>query len=544
MFMSEDIIRTFKLNFDGTFNEIAFENIKEVFTIVNILAIYIQKIKKMYVWIGKNATQSLKNHISRIRELLKGDFPQFRILRNITFDMKSEPFDFFDNLNITKDELYEQIYFQEKTVLPIIQKIDGLKKNSEKLIKSEDFGKAITSLEEVIALARKIEDDATVIEQKKRIADLTQKHENKKIISKIEEETLQAKKQYNELIKTENFLGAHDVVETFIKNHETKYDLLLIPAVKELISKERKRWESEKTRLTTDLFKLEKKFNSAIKKMEIENAIEFHDRGINLISPLTDDNTRQKWEEFEKILQNTKLKVEFIEKYDNLIEESIQLKEKHLYEELKQKIGNIKNEFQEVNLPDYHNKLDKFQMDMNLAEGFYKTTISRIEELEKRTAIDQKNKNKDEVAKDCLTLINHAKSINSFKTIERYQIILEETEKEIETQKIYEEEQENLRKELSKLEKNLINTLKSMKLSKSKEILIKGKAILGELDDDGTKRHWNDLEKKFVDAKQLLNNIEKLSKNGMETLMNKSCPESLGFFEQIISQLVEYNVGE
>ena len=542
--MSGDIIRTFKLNFDGTFDEIAYENVKEVFTIVNILAIYIQKIKKMYIWIGKNATQSLKNHISRIRVSLKEDFPQFRILRNITFDMRSEPFDFFDNLNITKDELYEQINYQERIALPILQRIDGLKKNSEKLIKSEDYGKAITSLEEIIELARKIEDGATIIEQKRRIADLTQKHENKKIISKVEEEILQAEKQYNELIKTKNILGAHEVVETFIKNHETIYDLLLIPAAQELILKEKKRWKSEKTKLAIDLSKLEKNFNSAIKKMEIENATEFHDRGINLISPLIDDDTRQKWEGFERKLQDAKLKVEFIEKYDNLIEESIVLKEKHLYEELKQKIENIKKEFLEVDLPDYHNKLDKFQIDVKLAEGFYRTTISGIEELEKRTVIDQKNKNLDEVVKDCLTLINHAKSINSFKTIERYQIILEETEKEIEAQKKFEEEQENLRKELSKLEKNLITALNSMKLSKSREILEKGKKILSELIDDQVKKKWNYLEKKFVDAKQLLNNIEELSKNGMEALINRSCPESLEFFEQIISQMQKYNIGE
>ena len=83
-----------------------------------------------------------------------------------------------------------------------------------------------------------------------------------------------------------------------------------------------------------------------------------------------------------------------------------------------------------------------------------------------------------------------------------------------------------------------------MKLSKSREILEKGKKILSELVDDEIKTHWNDLEKKFVDAKQLLNNIEDLSKNGMEALINRSCPESLEFFEQIISQMQEYNVGE
>ena len=135
--MVENIIKTFKLNFDGTFDEVAYENIKEVFTIVNILAIYIQKIKTMYIWIGRNATQALKNHISQIRVLLKDEFPDFRIIRNFTFDMRAEPSEFFNNLNMKKEELYEIINYQEKTVLPILIKVDTLKEKSEKLIKSE-----------------------------------------------------------------------------------------------------------------------------------------------------------------------------------------------------------------------------------------------------------------------------------------------------------------------------------------------------------------------------------------------------------------------
>ncbi|GAH50669.1 unnamed protein product [marine sediment metagenome] len=73
--MIENVIKTFKLNYDGTFDEIACENIKDVFTIVNILAIYIQKIKTMYIWIGRNATQALKNHVAKIRVILKEEFP-------------------------------------------------------------------------------------------------------------------------------------------------------------------------------------------------------------------------------------------------------------------------------------------------------------------------------------------------------------------------------------------------------------------------------------------------------------------------------------
>ena len=71
------------------------------------------------------------------------EFPDFRIIRNITCEMRSEPYDFFKNLNITKDELFEIINYQEKMVLPILEKIDKLKENSEKSIKSEQYKDAI-----------------------------------------------------------------------------------------------------------------------------------------------------------------------------------------------------------------------------------------------------------------------------------------------------------------------------------------------------------------------------------------------------------------
>ncbi len=125
--MSQNVVKIFKLNFDGSFDEIAYANIKEVFTIVNILAIYVTTKKIMYVWIGGNATQALKNHISNIRVLVKEEFPDFRIIRNFTFEMREETIEFFKNLELNKEELYKLIDYQEKVMLPTLKKIASLK---------------------------------------------------------------------------------------------------------------------------------------------------------------------------------------------------------------------------------------------------------------------------------------------------------------------------------------------------------------------------------------------------------------------------------
>ncbi len=311
--MVEPGIKIFKLNFDGTFDEIAYENIKEVFTIVNILAIYIQKIKTMYIWIGRNATQALKNHISQIRVLLKEEFPQFRIIRNITFDMKSEPFEFFQNLNIKKDELYELINYQEKTVLPMLEKIEELKEKSETLIKSEQYKNAIELMKEIITLAQKINDDALVTEQKRLIFELTKKFEDKQIVSEIEEEAIRIEKEYNELIKSKRVLEAHNLVKTFMKKYETIYDLSLISSAKDLILKEKKKWIAEHEKIRNDLLTMEKEFKKFLEDLDIYGATEIYEKGSNLLSNLVDEEIKRKWDNFRANLLAAKQLLEKIE---------------------------------------------------------------------------------------------------------------------------------------------------------------------------------------------------------------------------------------
>ncbi len=542
--MPENLINTFKLNYDGTFEEIDFQNIKDVFTIVNILAIYIQKKKIMYIWIGKSATQALKNHISKIRVLLKEEFPQFRIMRNITLEMRAETFDFFENLNINKEELYAQINLQEKVIIPILEKIDNLKVKANKFIKSKEYGKAITDLEEIIEFAKKIEDDATIIEQRKRISELTQKYDNKKIVSAIEEAALQAEKEYNELLGKNDIVGAYRIVESFEKNFETTYDLSLISGAINIISKAKKRWNTEKAKQETDLFKLEKNFNNAIKTKQYDKASEIYATGIKILSPLIDEKIQRKWEGFEDVLQDLKLKLELIERFETLSKDSAQLKKEHQYKELESRIKKLVKEFQKIDLPEYRSKLDIIQKEVEYAEEFYKKTLGNIEELEKKTVDDKENKLLDDVVKDCLSLIDFAKQIDLFETVDRYQVILEETEKEIEDRKAIEEEQEKIKSQLRKLENNLTSVLKSMKLTKAREILDKSKAFLDNLVNEDIKKRWDELEFQFVATKQLLSNIDNLSKNGMDFLLKKSFAESLEYFEQIISQLQEYKGGK
>ncbi len=538
--MIENVIKTFKLNYDGTFDEIACENIKDVFTIVNILAIYIQKIKTMYIWIGRNATQALKNHVAKIRVILKEEFPQFRIIRNITFDMRSETYEFFNNLNITKEELYEIINYQEKTVLPVLEKIDELKEKSEKSIESKQYKSAIELLKEIIGLAEKIQDDALVTEQKRLISKLTEKFENQQIVSEIEQETKIVEKEYNELIKAKNILKAHELVEAFIKKCETDYDLSLIPSAKELILKEKKKWNAEQEKTINDLSILEKDFKLSLENLEISEATEMYEKALILTSNLIEEKIKNKWKGFSNNIQDAKDKFEFIKKFDHFSEEIIKLKEAHLYNEIKLKIEVLIKQVEQIDLPEYRGKLDVINKEVDSAEESYNRILEEIGNLEEEIIDNQKNNQFEKNLRDCEKIIELGKSINKSELTKIYTTILEQTKEQIKNKKEFEEKQRLLKEELTKLENRFTSSIKTMEIKNINEILEKGEEFLNKLVDDEIKEKWDNFKAKFHSAKQLLENIEILSKNGMDALNRGSCPDSLDSFEQIIHQLQEY----
>ena len=489
---------------------------------------------------GRNATQALKNHVAQIRVLLKEEFPQFRIIRNITSDMRSEPFEFFKNLNITKDELYEIINYQEKTILPVLEKIDELKEKSEKSIESEQYKKAIEFLKDIIGLAEKIQDDALVIEQKRLISKLTEKSENQQIVSEIEKETERVEKGYEESIKAKKILNAHELVDAFIKKYETVYDLSLIPSAKELILKEKRKWIAEQEKIVNDLSRLEKDLKLSLESLEISKATEIYEKGLNILSNLIDEKIKTKWEGFNNDIQEAKNKIEFIKEFDLFSEEVIKLKEVHLYKELKSKIEDLTKQVEQIDLPEYRGKLDLINKDIDSAEESYYGILEEIGNLEKEIIDNQKINRFEKNLRDCEKIIELGKSINKSELIENYTNILEQSKELIKNRKEFEEKQNRLKEELLKLEKEFTVYIKNMEIKAVSEILEKGEKFLHELVDDEIKEKWNNFKVKFHTAKQLLENIEILSKNGMDALDKGSCPDSLSFFEQIVHQLQEY----
>ena len=539
--MSETGLKIFKLNFDGSFDKISYKNIKDVFTIVNILAIYMSQKKTMYIWIGSNATQALKNHISNIRVLVKEEFPDFRIIRNFTFEMRDEPFEFFKNLNISKEELYKIIDYQEKVMLPTLRKIKTLRSKLEGLIDSEDYSNAIKISEEIIALAKQIEDDAVLTEQKRLITDIKSKNEDKKIIDEISEKGSTVDKEFSKLIEAKEFLKAHQLVEEFEKSFSTTYDLSLIPIVKDLLSREKKIWKKEQDRLVKALNKLENDLFLALKNLEIEEALNLMERGKGLFVNLINDDVKLKWKGFDTNIQAAKQKVEFIKVCDNFIDEYVKLKQKFQFNTITSELDKLLKKVQNLKIHDYKKKLEDIEKEINSAEDSYNKKLAEIAELEKKIKSNQKNNLLDDTLKNCQSIIKLVKSINKLDLEEIYSTILIKTEEAIENRKVFEEKQESLKKELNQLEKAINTSLKLMNTIKAGDIIEKSKIFLVELVDEKIKENWNELEKKFKLTKDLIQYVENLSKKGIMALESKSYKDSLNNYDQIMNLIQGYN---
>ena len=539
-FMSISGPKVFKLNFDGSFDNIAYENIKDAFTIVNILAIYIKQKKTMYIWIGKKATQSLKNHISNIRVLVKEEFPDFRIIRNNTVEMREEPYDFFQNLNINKEELYEQIDYQEKILLPILNDIDKLKDKSERFIKTTSYEDALKTTKEIIEMAKKIGDEALIAEQEKLISELTTKGESKKVIDEITNKTTEFEKKFHTLIEKREFLSANNILEEFKKVLGENYDLTQVPSTTEFITNGEKILKKEQDRLQRELKRLENDLLLSFKNLDTKTAVDIMREGNSLLLNLLNDEIKVKWKKLDDDLKIVKQKIELKKDIDTFFTESKLLKNNYQFKEIKIKIEELVPLVKNLNFSDYQKKLESFKKEILSAEKSYNKSLSEIVELEKLIKDNQANNLIDDILKNCEKILKIAKSINKSDIVESYLAIAKQTESLKEENRLFEENQKKLKQELSNLAKSLTSALKNFELSKASEIIQKGKIALIELVDEEIKKKWDGFEKKYLAAKSLIEEIEKLSKSGLQALEAKTYDESLKFYKQIVDQIEGY----
>ena len=230
--------KIFRLEYSGSFEEIAPENLLNNLTLFNVLTFYIPNLKRMYVWMGKKAAQSLRRHIPQIRSSISSKYPELNILRNITIESGLEPPEFLNIIGIGEEILKSNIKSLEVRLLPLLSEINRLKEKSDKFFVENNYGEAIELAQKIVNLAKEINDDSLELDQINFINEAHIRKRTREILNEIEQVCKEKTKTFNQLVETEKYEEARTIVEEFKQNYADKYELSSIPLAQQLLLKE------------------------------------------------------------------------------------------------------------------------------------------------------------------------------------------------------------------------------------------------------------------------------------------------------------------
>ncbi len=240
-------------------------------------------------------------------------------------------------------------------------------------------------------------------------------------------------------------LAKPEGMKSFIKEQED-----LIARIKKLLKekeekeRERIRAEQEKLRLERikklkiELSQLESEFNIALKKEDFLKTEEVLENAKNLITKLDDEKLKAKWEELKNRALKTKIKKELIVKAEKLIEESIELKEKYLFDDLKLKLTDLLEQLKDNEIDDYYKEIKAIQSDILKAEKTYSKTVEKIEGLVEKVGNFQDEKKYKNAISNCEELIQHAESIKKIELVEVYSKLLINLQKDLKFEELKE----------------------------------------------------------------------------------------------------------
>ena len=317
-------IKIYKITYSGRAEQIIQENMINHFSLFDILTFYIPNQKRLYIWIGKKASPSLKNHISQIRKIHLKNNPNLIILRNITIESGSEPPEFLDLLKITKGDLTERIKDLEIKLLPSFSEINKLKEKADKFFISGKYEEAIKTAEKIIKIANEIEDKSLEQDQINFIEEAQLRFKALEVLHQIENESKKKIALFDQLISNEDYHAAYKLAEDFKQKYEGKYPLASIPIAQQLILKNENLIYNRKLK--------QEEIKNILEQLENEYKINLNNRNLNTVKQILnnidshlkkviDEKLENKWHGYEK--QYLTVKHEKIEDINNLSNKAI-----------------------------------------------------------------------------------------------------------------------------------------------------------------------------------------------------------------------------
>ena len=454
--MEENIVRLFKLTYSGTLIEAKIEDLLNLINVNNILAIHGKQQKRMYIWVGKHATQSLQNLISKIRVITSREYSDLITLRYLNIDSGKEPDDFFEMISVPKEQIREKVEYQEKILLPKLEEIKELKGKADEFFISENYDEVIEISNQLIKLAEDIGDESLKLDQEEFILEAKSRDKAKNFRIKLDDKTVKAKKEFDDLIKTENVVEAHKIVEEFKKEYSEDIDLTTVPLADILIKEDEKRWtelQVEQENISTELVKIESNITSFKNNNELPKAEEHLNKANELLKRCINDELREKWKTIELDLLRVIKKDEVIKQVEETLEESTKLTESQQFEDAIQKLDSVLEEVIKLEFHEHKDKIEEKKKEIASLKEEYEETTGKITELERKIEDAQKNNHLSAVVKHCEKLIPICESTNNSELVEKYLSILEKIKVEIgENEKKVREEQEELMSKAKEIE--------------------------------------------------------------------------------------------
>ncbi|MHA1191190.1 MAG: hypothetical protein ACTSP9_02695 [Promethearchaeota archaeon] len=302
-------LKYFKLNYSGSVEEILPEELLANFNLYSAIVIYVPVERRMYVWIGEKAPKNLKKSSISIREIFNKEYPEISILRNITVQSGSEPTSFFELCGFTSEQLKSHLRNQEIKLLPVISEINRLKEKADEYFKNDEFEEAMELAMKVKQLAKQINDESLENDQDNFIEETKIRNKGKNLINQIIEKSAFVKTRIDQLVRDNNYLGAHYMIQDFMSEYEKDYHISVIPEVEDLVSYDKGLSDNidvQRIKLITTLDNLEKRFLEYLRENHFYNAKHSVIEAKAILKGLRDKDVAQKWNKYEEQISQTK----------------------------------------------------------------------------------------------------------------------------------------------------------------------------------------------------------------------------------------------
>ena len=305
-------IKIFRLNYSGSVEELLPENLLSSFTLFNILTFYIPNQKRMYIWIGKRVSQSLKSHIPQIRGAISREHPELQILRNITIESGLEPPEFLEIIGIEEAILKSNIKALEIKLLPVLSEINRLKSKADKFFISNNYEDAINIAQKIVTLAQGINDNSLEQDQINFIIEARSRARASEILQEIEILCKEATAEFDQLVKDGKYQDAHKLVEEIKKKYGNKYNLSMIPLTQQLLLKDENmvyKLKIEQEPLLKEIEVFVSSFEKRSNNRNLKVMKDFLERRSNVSQHFLDDKITKKLKQAKDFYYRTKEEV-------------------------------------------------------------------------------------------------------------------------------------------------------------------------------------------------------------------------------------------